>query len=166
MKKYIFMFLSALTILLVGCNNTSEIKNQTIVENIILNQSTYEDIKNILPEADFKQFYNEATGIFEITDGIYTEYTINNVIGELRFDFDENDKLIHVLFSPKDYSKESGDSLKTWLFDKYKDYEQITNDTGFIFSNEVENVELYITENPIDNTEYHGLYIEWNVKNE
>lgn len=85
------------------------------------------------------------------------------MLGELRFDFDENDKLIHVLFSPSDYSKESGDLLKTWLFDKYKSYEQITKDTGFIFSNENENVELYITENPIDNSKYYGLYIEWTI---
>lgn len=163
MKKYIFMFLSALTILLVGCNNTSEIKNQTIVENIILNQSTYEDIKNILPEADFKQVYNVNTNIFEFADGLYAQYTINNISGELRLDFDENDKLIHVLFSPSDYSKESGDSLKAWLFDKYKDYEQTTKDTGFIFSNGVENVELYITENPLGNTKYYGFYVEWTV---
>lgn len=165
MKKNIFLFLLVLSILLVGCNNTSGIKNQTIIENIVLNQSTYEDIKNILPEADFKQVYNVNTNIFELADGLYVQYTINNVSGELRLDFDENDKLIHVLFSPSDYSKESGDSLKTWLFDKYKDYEQTTKGTGFIFSNETEIVELYITENPVDNTKYHGLYIEWNVKN-
>ena len=137
MKKNIFLFLLILSILIVGCNNTSDIKSQTIIENIVLNQSTYNDIKNILPEADLKQVYNVNTNIFELADGLYAQYTINGVLGELRFDFDKNDRLIHVLFSPSDYSKESGDSLKAWLFDKYKDYEQITNDTGFIFSNEV-----------------------------
>lgn len=165
MRKIYFFFLLVLSVLLVGCNNTSDIKIQTIIENIVLNQSTYDDIKNILPEADFKQVYNVNTNIFELADGLYAQYTINGVPGELRFDFDENDKLIHVLFSPSDYSKESGDALKTWLFDKFKDYEQITNDTGFIFSNEVENVELYITENPVDNTKYNGLYIEWKTNN-
>lgn len=163
MRKNIFLFLSVLYILLVGCNNASDIEGQTIIESIVLNQSTYEDVKNILPEVDFKQVYNVNTNIFELADGLYAQYTINNVSGELRFDFDENDKLIHVLFSPSDYSKESGDFLKTWLFEKYKDYEQTTKDTGFIFSNGTENIELYITENPIDNTKYHGLYIEWTL---
>ena len=163
MKKITFLLILILSVLLAGCNNEPKTKNQTIIVNIVLNESTFEDVKNIFPDADFKQFYNEATGIFEITDGIYTEYTINNVVGELRFDFDENDKLIHVLFSPKDYSKDSGDALKTWVFNKYSDYEQTTKDTGFVFTNGVEDVELCITENPVDNTKYHGLYIEWNV---
>lgn len=152
-----------IVLLLGGCDSSSKIKTEPIIENIVLNQSDYEDIKKVLPEADFKQVYNEDTNILELADGIYAQYSINDVSGEVRLDFDENDKLIHVLFSPSDYSKTSGDSLKTWLFDKYKNYEQVAKDTGFVFSNETENVELYITENPVDDTKYHGLYIEWNI---
>ena len=160
MKK--LMLLLVLCMLLVGCSKSNS-KNYAIVENIILNQSTFENVQNTLPNANFKETYDEALGIFVLSDGIYSEYTINNVSGELRFDFDENNYLIHVFFSPNEYSKENGDALKTWLFDKYKDYEQTTKDTGFVFTNGSENIELYITENPIDNTKYHGLYIEWTV---
>ena len=152
-----------LSVLFVGCNNTTKVESKAIIENIVLKQSTWEDIKNILPDADFKQVYNANTNIFELADGLYAQYTINDVSGELRLDFDENDKLTHVLFSPQNYSKGSGDALKTWLFDKYTDYEQVTKDTGFVFTNGIENVELYITENPVDDTKYHGLYIEWTV---
>ena len=159
MKKAILLLF--LCIVLTGCSNSS--KNKPIIEDIVLNQSTFENVKDTFPDATFKEVYNESLGIFVLSDGIYSEYNINNISGELRFDFNENDKLIHVLFSPSNYSKESGDFLKTWLFEKYKDYEQTTKDTGFIFSNGTENIELYITENPIDNTKYHGLYIEWTL---
>lgn len=162
MKKIITVVILALSILLVGCNE-SKVESQTIIENIVLNQSSWEDIKNVLPNAGAEMVYNEVTGILKPTDGRYSEYTINNIQGKLRFDLDDNDKLIHVLFQPEDSSKDSGDSLKTWGFDKYSDYEQITKDTGFVFTNGVENVELYMTENPVDNTKYHGLYIEWTV---
>lgn len=160
MRKLILLLF--LCILLTGCSNLSN-KNQTIIEDIVLNQSTFESVKDAFPDANFKEVYNESLGIFVPSDGIYSEYSINNVSGELRFDFNENDKLIHVLFSPNNYSKNSGDSLKTWLFDKYKTYEQTTKDTGFVFSNGNENVELYITENPVDDTNYYGLYIEWTL---
>ena len=163
MKKIVITIVLILSVLFVGCNNTTKVESKAIIENIVLKQSTYEDIKNVLPKADFKQVYNVNTNAYELADGLYAQYTINDVSGELRLDFDENDKLIHVLFSPQDYSKGSGDALKTWLFDIYADYEQVTKDTGFVLTNGIENVELYITENPVDNTKYHGLYIEWTV---
>lgn len=162
MKKMITMLVLILSMLMVGCSD-SKVESQTIIENIVLYQSTWEDIKNILPDAGAELVYNEVTGILEPTDARYAEYTINNVQGKMRFDLDSDDKLMHVLFQPKDYSKDSGDSLKTWVFNKYSDYEQITKDTGFVFTNGIENVELYITENPVDNTKYYGLYIEWTV---
>ena len=160
-KKFLPFFI--LSMLLIGCGN-SQTENQTIVENIILNQSTYKEVKEVLPNMDFEMFYNTSTGIMELTDTQSTEYTINNVTGKLSLYFDNNnDKLLYVRFDPSDYSKDSGELLKTWLFNKYTDYEQTTIDTGFIFSNGFENVELYITDNPIDTTKYHGLYIEWSV---
>ena len=113
---------------------------------------------------DFEMVYNTSTGIMELTDTQSTEYTINNVTGKLSLYFDNNnDKLLYVRFDPSDYSKDSGELLKTWLFNKYTDYEQTTIDTGFIFSNGFENVELYITDNPIDTTKCNGFYIEWSV---
>lgn len=152
-----------LAISLIGCGK-SIIKNETIVENIILNESSYSDVKEIFPNMDFEKVYNETTNIIEYTKEQYVDYTINNVDGEFSLYFDnKTDKLLHVSFYPKDYSIESGEALKTWVFDKYSDYEQITKDTGFVFSNGSENVELYITENPIDDTQYYGLYIEWSI---
>ena len=158
----IILVLFLLPILLIGCNG-HKVKNHPIVENITLNKSTYKEIKktlNINPES----YYDEEIGGLNQTKYHCISYTINNVEGKLKFGFDDKlNKLLWVYFEPSEYSKESGDAIKTWIFDKYKDYDQTTKDTGFVFSNGNENVELYITENPIDDTEYHGLYIEWTV---
>lgn len=161
MKKIVLVLL--FSVLLFGCNN-SKVENKTIIENIVLNQSTFNDVKEVLPDMERALFVNE-NGFFDYSDIWTVNYTINNVDGKLSLDFseDSDNKLLYVHFSPKDYSKESGDKLKTWLLNKYSDYEQTTKDTGYIFSNGNENVELYITENPIDDTQYYGLYIEWTI---
>lgn len=150
-----------------GCgdkkSNNHTINNHTIIENITLKSSTYSEVKEVLPNMEFETAYN-SEGMLVFSGSLVTEYAINNVDGKLRLHFnEETEELIFVEFRPTDSSKEFGDSLKTWLFEKYKDYEQTTKDTGFIFSNGTENIELYITENPIDNTKYHGLYIEWTL---
>ena len=157
----IFSILLLFSVILTGCSN-SKSKNHTIVENIVLNKSTYKDVEktvNIQPE----KYYDEKLGIYKLSGWYDVEYTINNIDGKLKFIFDNNsDKLICVHFDPNDYSKETGDSLKTYMLDRYNDYEQTIKDTGFVFSNGTENVELYMTDDPLDSTQYHGLYVEWN----
>ena len=99
-KKFLPFFI--LSMLLIGCGN-SQTENQTIVEKIILNHSTYKEVKEVLPNMDFEMFYNTSTGIMELTDTQSTEYTINNVTGKLSLYFDNNnDKLLYVRFDPSD----------------------------------------------------------------
>lgn len=159
MKKISSMLLVVITILF-GCNETG-VKNQPIIESVILNQSTYEEVKKIIPDLNSEWIFNED-GLLELSDTLSAEYTINDIVGKLSLRFND-DTLAYASFSPQSHSKELGEELKTWLFEKYKNYEQTTKDTGFVFSNGSENVELYMTENPIDNTKYHGLYIEWTI---
>lgn len=163
-KTTLLIFILAV-IALIGCSG-SEIESQAIIEDIVLNKSTYQDIENILPNMSPGYHLDETGKFMVIEEGVYyTDYTINNIDGNLMLIFDiDSDVLAGVRFAPKDKSKEYGDSLKTWLFNKYTNYEQTTKDTGFVFSNGVENVELYITENPKDSNKYYGLYIEWSIQ--
>ena len=79
----IFSILLLFSVILTGCSN-SKSKNHTIVENIVLNKSTYKDVEktvNIQPE----KYYDEKLGIYKLSGWYDVEYTINNIDGKLKF---------------------------------------------------------------------------------
>lgn len=64
MKKIALVLIFSM--LLFGCNN-SKVENKTIIENIVLNQSTFGDVKEVLPDIEPALFMNE-NGFFDYSD--------------------------------------------------------------------------------------------------
>jgi hypothetical protein len=161
--KNIIILACLLFLIITGCQN-SKTENKVIVEDMILGQSTYEEVKEVLPNLTFVKQYNSEGVVIRYVPILETDYIINNVEGKLTVYFDaDSEKLTYVEFSPKDYSIKTGNILKEWLTDKYKDYNQSSTDTSLIFSNKSETIELQMIENPINSSLYYNIDIEWTL---